>query len=85
MEKCKGGVSSTMKSFFTGENKSYYSSVQNNVLYKSLKCQTFRTYRSRKLLMSALWFEKEFSIFEKGVSQNWWKWKGVYRTISLVF
>lgn len=43
MEKCKGGVSSTIKSFFTGENKQYYSSVQHNVFYKSLKCQTFST------------------------------------------
>lgn len=41
MEKCKGGVSSTI--FFTGENKQYYSSVQHNVFYKSLKCQTFST------------------------------------------
>lgn len=43
MEKCKRGVSSTMKSFFTGENKEYYSSVQHNVLHKNLKCQTFST------------------------------------------
>ena len=72
MEKFKRDVSSTIKSFFTdeNENKEYYSSVQHNVLYESLNCQTFRT-SSRKLLKSfSDTLITEFLVFEKGVRKQ---------------
>lgn len=51
MEKCKGVQ--VQWSHFIGENKSYYSSVQNNVVYLYMP-KMLDIYRSTKLLNSAL-------------------------------